>query len=90
MLRQIPQELLLLPGAIEAVVDIFGPLSRAETGVVLGIMERGKEYNQESIRLIEVRAMAKFEKGAPEGLATAWRDKEPRRPSIWEELEEKL
>lgn len=86
LLRQIPQELLREPDAVNAIVEIFGPLERREVGVVLGIMEKGRELDSEMIRLIENRAMKKLRANAPKKLLQMLKDKPDEAPSVWQQL----
>ena len=86
LLRQIPQKLLRAPGAINAIVEIFGPLDRREVGVVLGIMEKGRELDSEMIRLIESRAMKKLRDNAPKELLELLKEKPDELRTVWQTL----
>lgn len=88
VLKKIPRRLLRKRDAIDAIVEVFGPLTRNETAVVMGRIDRGRPYSYERIRQIEARAIRKLKKRIPARLKESYKEREQRPPTIWEKIEE--
>ena len=68
VMRALPRDVLLEPDAVDALIDVFGPMTSEEVAVLLGIMHRGKPYSKERIRQFERSALRKMKQGLPEDM----------------------
>jgi len=87
-LKDIPDEMFRLPDIVEAIVQVFGAMTRKEVGYVLGRQRGSAPYTAERIRQIEREALSKLYQEAGTDLKENYWSRQNRGLSVWDELEE--